>query len=131
MRLFVMAPLLGAAAVLCGAADRDGSAKDAPGLEALGPAFKNTIVSTYPDGRQGELWLSPDGTYRAEGRRHDLSDGKWTLKDDKICLKQSHPPTLPFSFCTAVPSGGIGKSWSAKAVTGETVQVRIVKGRRG
>ena len=26
-------------------------------------AFGSTIVSTYPDGRQAELWLKRDGTY--------------------------------------------------------------------
>ena len=36
-------------------------------------AFGNTIVSTYPDGRQAQLWLHPDGSYTAEGRRLDRS----------------------------------------------------------
>ena len=91
----------------------------------LAPAFGNTIVSTYPDGRKGELYLSRDGGYTAKGRRGDPSDGHWTLKGAKLCLKQSHPWAPPFSFCTPLPSG---KTWSAKAVTGETISVTIVKG---
>jgi hypothetical protein len=96
---------------------------------SLGPAFKNTIVSTYPDGRQGKLWLKADGSYTAEGRRKDRSDGRWTVKGDKICLRQSHPATLPLSYCTALPSGGVGASWDAKSVTGEPIKVKLVKGR--
>lgn len=103
------------------------SAADTPALAA---AFKNTVVSTYPDGRKAELWLNGDGTYMAEGRRHDRTQGKWTLKSGKICLKQSKPPTLPFSYCTAVPTGGVGASWKAKAVTGEAITVKVVKGGR-
>ncbi len=95
----------------------------------LDAAFKNTIVSTYPDGRQGRLWLSKGGTYTAEGRKKDRSDGKWELKGDQICLKQSHPATLPLSYCTAVPPGGVGAGWSARAVTGEPIKVKLVRGR--
>ena len=109
-----------AIAMACGAAAK-------PGLD---PAFKNTIVSTYPDGRQAKLWLDKDGSYTAEGRRHDRSNGYWTLKGAKICLRQSKPPTLPFSYCTALPSGGVGAAWSAKAVTGEPIKVKLVKGGR-
>lgn len=95
---------------------------------SLEPAFSGTIVSTYPDGRQGKLWLNADGSYTAEGRRHKPSSGKWTLKGERICLKQSKPPTVPFaSYCTQVPSG---TSWSAKAVTGEPIKVKLVLGGR-
>jgi hypothetical protein len=38
-------------------------------------AFGNTIVSTYPDGRQAHLWLQPDGTYTRHGRPDDRSNG--------------------------------------------------------
>jgi hypothetical protein len=93
---------------------------------ALEPAFKGTIISTYPDGRTAKLWLNPDGTYRGQGRRGKPSSGKWTLKGSQICLKQSKPMGAPFSYCTAVPDGA---SWSAKAVTGEPIRVKLVSGR--
>ena len=94
----------------------------------LEPAFKNTIVSTYPDGRTAKLWLNSDGTYRAQGRRGKPSSGRWTLKGERICLKQSKPMAGPFSYCTNVKRG-VGTSWSAKAVTGEPIRVRVVAGR--
>jgi hypothetical protein len=91
-------------------------------------AFGNTIVSTYPDGRKGELWLQAGGAYTAEGRRHDPSSGHWSVKGDKLCLKQSKPLPAPVSFCTPLPSGGMGSAWTAKAVSGEQVSVKLVKG---
>jgi hypothetical protein len=92
-------------------------------------AFGNTIVSTYPDNRQAMLWLQPSGAYAAMGRRGDRSSGHWRIKGDKLCLKQDHPATLPFfRYCTPVPSE---EQWTAKAVTGETIQLRLVKGMRG
>ncbi|HEY2660016.1 MAG TPA: hypothetical protein VGI79_09865 [Caulobacteraceae bacterium] len=92
-------------------------------------AFGNTIVSTYPDGRHGELWLKPGGTYTAKGRRGDPSNGHWSVKGDQLCLKQSRPIPTPFHYCTAVPRGGLGSTWSAKAVSGEPIRVKLVKGR--
>ena len=96
---------------------------------SLEPAFSNTIVSTYPDGRKAKLWLNRDGSYRAQGRRGKPSSGKWSLKGQQICLKQSRPIPGPFSYCTAVKSGGVGTQWSGKAVTGEPIQIQLVAGR--
>ncbi|MDB5483198.1 MAG: hypothetical protein JWO83_4251 [Caulobacteraceae bacterium] len=94
-------------------------------------AFGNTIVSTYPDGRTAELWLKPDGSYTAEGRRHDPSRGHWRVKGARLCLSQVRPIPSPFSYCTAIPSSGMGRAWPAKAVTGERITVRLVHGHHG
>jgi hypothetical protein len=95
----------------------------------LEKAFGNTIVSTYPDGRKGELYLQADGGYTAKGRRGDPSSGHWKAKDGKLCLSQSHPIPSPFSFCTPIPRS-MTSSWSAKAVSGERIRVRLVQGHR-
>lgn len=110
-----------AAAVLAAAA----TVHAAPPPQELQPAFGNTIVSTYPDGRKAELWLQPNGSYTAKGRRGDPSSGHWKIKGQKICLSQSRPFAAPFAYCTALPSGTV---WSARAVTGEAIRVQIVKG---
>ena len=94
-------------------------------------AFGNTIVSTYPDGRTAELWLKPDGNYTAEGRRHDPSRGHWHTKGNRLCLTQVRPIPSPFGYRTAIPSAGMGRSWPAKAVTGERITVRLVRGHHG
>ena len=92
-------------------------------------AFGNTIVSTYPDGRQAKLWLNADGTYRAQGRRGKPSSGRWALKGEQICLSQKKPVIGPFPYCTAVKSGGVGTTWIGKAVTGEKIRITLVAGR--
>lgn len=90
-------------------------------------AFGATIVSTYPDNRKAQLWLEPSGSYTAMGRRGDRSSGRWTIDGGKLCLKQQHPWAPPFfRYCTPIPSG---EHWTTKAVTGETIQVRLVEGR--
>jgi len=119
MRLQLAAAALVLAPTLALAASDDAS---------LAPAFKGTIVSTYPDGRQGKLWLSEDGSYKAAGRRGDLSSGHWKVKGDKVCLSQAHPIPAPFAFCTPKPTSTV---WTAKAVSGEPIKVKVVKGGRG
>ena len=98
----------------------------------LEKAFGSTIVSTYPDGRQAELWLKRDGAYESEGRRHDRSSGTWQIKGDekqgyKLCMKQHRPIPAPFSFCTPCPET-LDRPWTAKAYTGEQISVRLVRG---
>ena len=116
-------PVLAAAALLISAPAL------AAGSADLGPAFSNTIVSTYPDGRQAKLWLNPEGSYRAQGRRGKPSSGKWTVKGEKLCLKQQKPSAGPFSYCTPIKAGGVGTSWMGKAVTGEKIRIQLVAGR--
>jgi hypothetical protein len=105
------------------AAPSQAAAPEAP--EAVRQAFGNTIVSTYPDGRTGLLWLKPDGTYTGKGRRRLPSSGTWTVRGAKMCLRQLKPRKAPFNYCTALPSA---TTWTAKAVTGETVRVKVEKG---
>jgi hypothetical protein len=96
-------------------------------VSTLEPAFKGTIVSTYPDGRTARLWLAPDGTYRGEGRRKKPSSGQWTLKGEEICLRQSKPFPAPISYCTPLVTGST--SWSGRAVTGEPIKITLLPGR--
>ena len=102
-----------------------GAAQAAP----IDATFGNTILSTYPDGRTAELWLRADGAYTAEGRRGDPSNGHWSTKGDKLCLKQSRPMPMFMAFCSSLPRNGLEEGWTSKAVTGETIQVRLVHGR--
>lgn len=90
-------------------------------------AFGATVVSTYPDGRKAHLKMKADGSYTATGRRGKPSSGTWSIKGDKVCLKQKKPTPAPFTYCTPAPTGGIGTSWKAKAVTGEPITVTVVK----
>jgi hypothetical protein len=110
------------------AGDRNPAGDKAAILEK---AFGATIVSTYPDGRQGELWLRKDGSYTAAGRRGDRSSGVWQVKGDKLCMKQKTPFPAPFSYCTLIPPAGIETSWSGKAFTGEAITIKLVRGMHG
>ena len=107
--------LLGASLLLVAAA---------PPPPSLQKAFTGTIVSTYPDGRIAKLWMKPSGEFTSEGRRHDRHTGRWSVKGDKVCFKRGL-----FGYCTALPTGA--RSFTTKAVTGETIQVRLEPGRAG
>jgi len=97
----------------------------------LAPALTNTIVSTYPDGRTAKLWLQPGGVYTAEGRYHEPTNGRWHVKDGKLCLAQKRPFAFGFVYCTALSQFTAGAHWVSKAVTGETIQIRLERGRPG
>jgi hypothetical protein len=112
------------------------SALAGPSLGASAPeptsrvaaAFGNTVMSVYPDGRSQKIWLQPDGTWTGQSRRGIPLAGKWTVKGDKVCLRQSKPPTLPISFCQvfpADPESGV----DAKDLLGTPIHLKLVKGR--
>jgi hypothetical protein len=95
----------------------------------VAPAFGNTVVSTYPDGRTQKIWLHEDGTWDGLSRRGNALAGKWTVKADKLCLRQSRPPTLPISYCTVLPKDlHPGVSLTSKDLTGTPIQLKLLKG---
>lgn len=90
-------------------------------------AFGNTIQSTYPDGRQAELWLQPGGAYRAQGRRGQDTSGRWRMNGNRLCLNQQQPFAAPIHYCTPIPERFDG-AWTARAPTGERISVSLVRG---
>lgn len=105
-------------------------AEDAAPSEAdLAPAFGNTLLSTYPDGRTARMWMQRGGTYEGQGRRGGRSSGVWRVRDGQVCFSQRRPLPMPGAFCTPIVPGGIGASWTAKAMTGETIRVALIAGR--
>ena len=99
-------------------------------LSPLEPAFGNTVLSTYPDGRSSKLWLNRDGTFTAEERTHEAKGGHWSLNANRLCLSQTKPIPIPFlAYCTRVPSNGVASGWTGRAITGEPIAIRIVAGR--
>jgi phenolic acid decarboxylase len=95
----------------------------------IATAFGNTVVTTYPDGRSQHIWLHPDGTWDGISRRGDTLAGRWTLKDQKVCMRQTKPPTLPINYCTAFPADPhVGVTWTSRDVAGTPIRLTVVKG---
>jgi len=94
-------------------------------------AVGNTIVSTYPDGRTAELWLQADGAYTGKSRKGEPLGGHWTVKGGKLCMRQSRPFPIFFSFCAAIPDVGMNVAWPSRAPTGEAITIRVVPGKSG
>lgn len=98
-------------------------------LSRIAAAFGNTILSIYPDGRSQKIWLHPDGLWEGLGRNGAPLAGRWTMKGDKVCLRQSKPPTLPFSYCTPFPEDPhIGATWTSRDFGGTPIRLTVVKG---
>lgn len=120
-RLSLILPLLAlAAAAHAGEPEDKVSAK-------VNATFGNTVMSVYPDGRSQKIWLQPDGSWTGLSRRGNPLAGHWTTKGDKVCLRQSKPPTLPISFCQTFPSDPV-KGIDAKDLTGTPIHLKLVKG---
>ena len=92
-------------------------------------AFGNTVIITYPDGRFQQIWLRADGRWTGLSRtRKDLA-GNWSLKGDRVCIRQQTPPTLPFSYCTPFPPDArVGAAWTSKDFVGTPIQLKLVSG---
>ncbi len=100
-------------------------------VASLEPAFGNTIVTTYPNGKSTRTWLHRDGTYEALRANGDHTGGVWKIKGEQLCITQKVPVFVPLKFCTAIVPGGVGTSWSAKGLMGEPVRNMLVAGRQG
>ena len=121
--LALAAPLMSALA-LAGAAR---AADPPPASPNVAATFGNTVLSVYPDGRSQKVWMQPDGTWTGLSRRGIPLAGHWALKGGKVCLRQSKPPTLPISFCQALPAD-MAKGVDSHDVMGTPIHLRLVKG---
>jgi hypothetical protein len=119
-KLFALASVL---VLACSAAD----AMDDSISAKVTAAFGNTVLSVYPDGRSQKIWLQPDGAWTGRSRRGNPLAGRWTVKGDKVCLKQTSP-MIPFvNFCQVLPDDpetGI----DSKDLTGAKIHLKLVKG---
>jgi hypothetical protein len=92
-------------------------------------AFGNTVISSYPDGTSQKIWLHADGTWNGISRHNAALAGKWSLRGDKVCMRQTAPPTLPISYCTPIPSGSQpGVQWTGRDVAGRSITLSLMKG---
>ena len=96
---------------------------------AVSAAFGNTVISSYPDGTSQKIWLHADGTWNGISRHNVALTGHWTVRDDKVCMRQSTPPTLPISYCTPLPANSQpGVQWSGRDVAGRQITLSLMKG---
>ena len=118
--------LLGMAPAAALAAPSDEASADAARVAA---AFGNTVTSTYPDGRSQKIWLHPDGAWTGLSRAGTSLAGAWRVKDDKVCLRQKSPPTLPVSLCIPLPQDArVGVTWMSKDFSGTPIRLRLAPG---
>ena len=74
-------------------------------------------------------WAFAHATWDGLSRRNTPLAGRWSVKDEKVCLRQSKPPTLPISFCTPFPEHGEpGVQWASRDVTGTPIKLSLQKG---
>jgi hypothetical protein len=98
-------------------------------LARVALAFGNTVVSTYADGRSQKIWLHPDGSWNGLSRKGSPLAGRWQLKGEKVCLRQSSPPTLPINYCTAFPEHSqLGMQWPSRDAVGTPIRLSLQKG---
>lgn len=100
-----------------------------PEPRGVAAAFGNTVKALYPDGKHQRIWLKPDGSWDAVGRRGKATSGRWTVNGEKVCLRQVKPIPIPISYCTDFPSaGGVGAVWTGKDMKGEPIKLTVVRG---
>jgi len=123
-------PLFAALTLLAAApAASAATATAQPEAHGVAAAFGNTVKARYNDGRYERIWLQPDGQWEAVGRRGGHMSGKWSLKDDRLCMRQQHPFPAPFKYCTDFPAnGGLNTVWTGHDWQGEPIQLSLVRG---
>jgi hypothetical protein len=106
-----------------------GQEAQAAGPDPIAPAYGNTVLATYADGRSQKIWLHPDGRWTGLGRNGARLAGRWQLKGEKVCMRQSMPPTLPIAFCTPFPQHSQpGVQWASHDAAGRPVRLSLQRG---
>src|SRR5262245_24090928 len=91
--------------------------------------FGNTVKVDYADGRFERIWFERNGAWRALSKRGTWSGGRWSVKADKICMRQQRPFPAPIRYCTQFPiDGGVGAAWSALDWRGEPIVLTVIRG---
>jgi hypothetical protein len=124
-RLLLLIPA--AAALACGGIAHAADSIDRDAQNTVSAMFGNTVMSLYDDGQSQKIWMKPDGTWTGKSRRGVDLSGRWTMKGDKVCLRQTQPPTLPISFCQQMPKDP-DVTLTSHDLLGKTIHLRIVKG---
>ena len=120
---------IAALAATCGLLAVAAPGARAADMTAVAPAFGNTVLALYPDGRSQKIWLHADGTWDGLSRRGQPLAGRWQLKGQQVCMRQVKPPTLPISFCTPFPERTEpGVQWTSHDVVGEPIKLTLMKG---
>ncbi|MFL5297840.1 MAG: hypothetical protein ACJ798_15805 [Phenylobacterium sp.] len=126
MRSTFLVPAVLAAAVTAALAASSAWGEE-PAERTIQATFGNTVMSIYPDGRFQKIWIHPDGTWTGKSRRGIDLAGKWSARGEKVCLRQTRPPTLPISFCQTMPADP-QVTLTSRDLTGQTIHLKIVKG---
>ena len=107
-------------------AEQSSTAQAETAPAGIAATFGNTVTSTYPDGRSQKIWLQSDGSWTGRSRRGRPLAGKWSMRGEKVCLKQTSP-AMPFSFCQVLPADPeVGLT--SKDLAGTPIRLKLVKG---
>ena len=106
-----------------------GASAQAEDYSSVAPAFGNTVISRYPDGTSQKIWLHPDGSWDGVSRKGVRIAGHWSVRGEKVCLRQSTPPTLPIAYCTPFPPRSEpGVQWTSRDVAGRPITLSLMRG---
>ena len=87
------------------------------------------VASLEAQGKRVEAFILSLTDQAVAGKRY--AAGKWTVKGEKVCLRQTHPPTLPISFCQVLPADPTA-GVDSKDLLGTKIHLKLVnpEGRR-
>ncbi len=119
------------AALVIGAAAGAAEGQDAGRHPAqISHAFGNTVLSRYPDGGWVKHWFDADGGYRAEFSSGRRIAARWRVEGRQVCLNGITPRIMMISrFCSEMPNGRVGETWSSRDPLGRRVVNELRPGR--
>jgi hypothetical protein len=104
-----------------------------PAMADMSGLVGNTVFGQSPDGVVRQIWLDADGGYRISLSDGQVSTGRWSEKDGRLCYDRLQPPPgpgAPNPLCVEGFDGhGPGDRWEAPWRDGKTLKMWVVKGQ--
>lgn len=106
------------------------AATGAAHADPMASAYGNTVSITYPDGTIVELFIEPDGTYKATSPQQGQVGGTWAIADGQTCFTQLDPVPAPGMSpnCGPTVDKNVGDTWDGVGIGGAPVKLTIIAG---
>jgi hypothetical protein len=91
--------------------------------------YENTVTITDSAGAVTKIHYDRDGKLKIIMPDGTVGTGKWTSKEDKLCITLDAGPAAGIESCNPMAARKVGEEWEVALADGTKAKAALVKGR--